>query len=161
MDRRAARVATCSAALLVAFVLAGCGSAEPSPAPSTATGPAPSQTSTESLSPSPTFDPDGTAADNLAYFDSVNEAVLAENPDAMGMDFINALVDAGFDKAAMEVTEDYSTVGNRAESIQFSVRWNDACLIGQNGESVGGYHSTIMDVLGSGTCLVGTTREIG
>ncbi|GAB2516832.1 DUF6993 domain-containing protein [Paramicrobacterium agarici] len=161
MDRRAARVATCSAALLVAFVLAGCGPAEPSPAPSTATGPAPSQTSTESPSPSPTFDPDGTAADNLAYFDSVNEAVLAENPDAMSMDFINALVDAGFDKAAMEVTEDYSTVGNRAESIQFSVRWNDACLIGQNGESVGGYHSTIMDVLGSGTCLVGTTREIG
>ena len=40
-----------------------------------------------------------------------------------GRAYIDALVAAGFDKAAMQVTPDQTTVGNPAESIQFSVRW--------------------------------------
>ncbi|MCW4459725.1 hypothetical protein [Microbacterium sp. MPKO10] len=162
MSRRGNRGVAYGAMLLLVLGLIGCAPAEEpdnAPGPDETSGaPAPSSSATPNAAP--TLNPDGTAEDNIDYFDAVNEGVLNENSDAMGMDFINALVEAGFDKSAMEVTEDYSTVGNRAESIQFSVRWKDACLIGQNGDAVGGYHSVVMPVLDSGTCLVGNTRPI-
>jgi hypothetical protein len=60
----------------------------------------------------------------------------------------------------MEVTLDTTTIGNAADSIQFSVKWGESCLIGQNGTGVGGYHSTVGRVLGTGTCLIGKTRTI-
>lgn len=145
--------------MLLACGLAACAPAT-QPPPSTPETTAPGESPQPDSTAAPALVPDGTAGENLPYFDAVNRGVLAENSDAMGMDFINALVDAGFDKSAMEVTEDYSTVGNRAESIQFSVHWNDQCLIGQNGDAVGGYHSVVMDALDSGTCLVGNTQTI-
>lgn len=103
--------------------------------------------------------PDGSAEDNKPFFDQVSAAV-AQNDDAGGRDFIDALVAAGFDKATMEVTKDATTLGDRAESIQFSVRWGDGCLIGQFGPAVGGYHSTVQPVLGTDRCLIGETRAI-
>ncbi|QPZ37062.1 DUF6993 domain-containing protein [Paramicrobacterium chengjingii] len=157
MGRTTARLWALGGTLLLTWVLCGCAPAVDSTAPQTSTGSPVEETSPPAQTE---LVPDGSAEDNLGYFDAVNTGVLAENPDAMGMDFINALVEAGFDKSAMQVTEDYSTVGNRAESIQFSVRWNDQCLIGQNGEAVGGYHSVVMDALDSGTCLIGNTRDI-
>ena len=54
-----------------------------------------------------------------------------------GRAYIDALVAAGFDKAAMQVTQDQTTVGNPAESIQFSVRWGEECLVGQVGPATG------------------------
>lgn len=108
----------------------------------------------------PTLLPEGTAEENLPYFDAVNTATLDANPAADGRAFVDGLVAAGFDKAAMEVTSDTTTIGNAADSIQFSVRWNESCLIGQHGTAVGGYHSTVGRVLGTGTCLIGKTRPI-
>ena len=66
---------------------------------------------------------------------------------------------AGFDKSAMQVTSDTSTVGNPAESIQFSVRWGDECLVGQVGPATGTAVTTVLPAV-SGACLVGTTRAI-
>lgn len=130
------------------------------------TGCAPqSQTSTDRVEPSastpvPTFDPNASADDALALFDSVNRSTLETDADAGGRAFIDGLAAAGFDKAAMQVTADQTTIGHPADSIQFSVRWGDTCLIGQNGPAVGGYHSTLAPVLGTGTCLIGSTRPI-
>ena len=67
---------------------------------------------------------------------------------------------AGFDKAAMQVTRDTSTVGNPAESIQFSVRWGDECLVGQVGPATGDPVTVVVPGLAEGTCLVGETRPI-
>ncbi|WP_437585090.1 DUF6993 domain-containing protein [Paramicrobacterium sp. CJ85] len=131
---------------------------DPSPAPNASSSERPS--STHSPTSEPELIPEGSAEENLPYFDAVNRRVVEEDPDATGMTFIDALTEAGFPRDDMEVTDDYSTVGNRAESIQFSVRWGDECLIGQNGSSVDGYHSVVMDVLASGQCLVGNTRDI-
>ncbi len=103
--------------------------------------------------------PDGSAADNLPYFTDVVLAVAATGSVA-GRDYIDALVAAGFDKAAMEVTHDQSTVGNPAESIQFSVRWGDECLMGQIGPATGEPVTTVMRVLEGGTCHIGQTRPI-
>jgi hypothetical protein len=60
----------------------------------------------------------------------------------------------------MQVTNDKSTVGNPAESIQFSVRVGDQCLVGQVGPAIGDPVSTVLPVLAGGTCLLGNTRPI-
>ena len=104
--------------------------------------------------------PGGTAEDNLPLFAAVTGAVWA-SPDAVsGRAYVDALVAAGFDKAAMQVTQDKTTVGNPAESLQFSVRWRDECLIGQVGPATGAPVTVVAPALAEGTCLVGQTRPI-
>lgn len=104
--------------------------------------------------------PDGSAEDNLPLFSRVVSIVWASPDNASGRAYIDSLVAAGFDKAAMQVTNDTSTVGNRAESLQFSVLWNDQCLVGQVGPATGDPVAVVVPVLPEGGCLIGTTRTI-
>jgi hypothetical protein len=145
--------------LLVAGSLAGCVGGTPTPATTT---PVSSPTSTATTAPptKPELIPGGTAEQNLPFFDQVNKATLAANPAAKGRDFIDALVAAGFDKSAMQLTVDTTTIGLAANSIQFSVKLGDTCLIGQNGADAGGYNSMTTPVLATGGCLIGQTRAI-
>lgn len=149
--------------LLGAVALAGCTGPEPSPSgsPSRDAG-TPTSTSAPSATPTapPALVPEGTAADNLPLFTAVTESVWASADRAAGRAYIDALVAAGFDKAAMQVTNDTSTVGNPAESIQFSVLWGQECLVGQVGQATGDPVTVIVPVLAEGTCLVGDTRPI-
>lgn len=103
---------------------------------------------------------DGTAADNLPVFAAVTAAVWASADRAAGRAYVDALAAAGFDKTAMQVTNDTSTVGNPAESIQFSVRWGEECLIGQVGPATGEPVTVVVPVLTEGSCLIGQTRPI-
>lgn len=103
---------------------------------------------------------DGAAADNLPLFSSVTAAVWASEGRVAGRAYVDALAAAGFDKAAMQVTDDETTVGNPAESIQFAVRWGDECLVGQVGPATGNPVTVVVPVLAEGTCLVGQTRPI-
>lgn len=120
-----------------------------------------------SISPRPTptttpsaLRPELSASENLAFFDSVNQGVIAANGAAGGREFIDALVAAGFDKAAMEVTADTTTIGDPADSVQFAVQFQGECLVGQYGPASGGYHGAVRPALGTGGCLVGQTRPI-
>lgn len=152
------------AAVLCAGILVGCAVAEPNPSGSAATSP--TALPSVSASPAPTATaapalvPDGTAADNLPVFASVVDAVWTGPEPVTGRAYVDALAAAGFDKAAMELTPDVTTVGNPAESIQFSVRWGDECLIGQVGPATGEPVTVVAAVLTEGTCLVGRTRPI-
>jgi hypothetical protein len=142
------------------LVLSACG---PAPAPES-----PSPTADASATPSPTptpegpvLVPDGTAEDNLPLFAAVTAQVWATDQRGSGRAYIDALIAAGFDRAAMQVTQDQSTVGNAAESLQFSVRWGeDECLIGQVGPSTGEPVTAVMPQLAEGRCLIGATRAI-
>ncbi|WP_240642282.1 DUF6993 domain-containing protein [Microbacterium sulfonylureivorans] len=166
----ALRVTAISLVLVGLGVLAGCaGPVSPTGSPSataTTTSPVASDGPTPSSSPSategsdPVLVPEGTAADNLAVFAAITEAVWASADRAAGRAYVDALVAAGFDKAAMQVTADTSTVGNPAESIQFSVRWGDECLVGQVGPATGDPVAVVVPVLDEGRCLVGATRPI-
>lgn len=118
----------------------------------TSTAPAPTQP--------PVLVPAGTAADNLALFAAVTATVWASEDRVSGRAYVDALTAAGFDKAAMQVTEDTTTVGNPAESIQFSVRWGQECLVGQVGPAIGEPVAVVLPALAEGTCLVGATRPI-
>lgn len=161
----AAPAAIVVAGVAVAVALVGCtgGPAEtatPSAVASATAAPASTATPTASAPAAVGLVPGGTAEQNLPYFDQVNKATLAANPNAQGRDFIDALVAAGFTKTDMQVTVDTTTIGLKANSIQFSVRMGDTCLIGQNGADAGGYWSEVTPVLSTGNCLVGQTRAI-
>lgn len=104
--------------------------------------------------------PDGTAAENLPLFAEVTAAVWATPDQVSGRAYIDALVAAGFDKAAMQVTPDLTTVGNPAESIQFAVEWGQECLVGQVGPATGAPVTVVVPILAEGTCLIGETRPI-
>ena len=150
----------------LAALLSGCttpGSAEPAPeATRTAEAdPTPSEEPTEAPEtprPEPTLDTNGSALQNLDYFDAVNERLLEEQESPDGRAFIDNLTGAGFDREAMEVTPDRTAVDLPADNLQFSVKIGDECLIGQFGNT--GYVSVVGDALSTGKCLVGKTRPI-
>jgi hypothetical protein len=140
-----------------ALVLAGCagGGGEP-------TSPAPTATATAAPTPTPTAPaliPGGSAADNLPYFTALVGGVWAGPDRLAGRAYIDALAAGGFDKAAMEVTEDLTTIGNPADSIQFAVHWGPECLIGQVGPGMPGPVTLTAPPTGA-TCLLGDTRPI-
>jgi hypothetical protein len=143
-------------AALAALLLAGCVDApEPTPGPTTE----PTSGPVEPVEPSaPELDLEGTAGANLEYFDAVNAELVAAGGALDGRAFIDNLVSAGFPKTDMEVTNDVTAINGTADNIQFAVRLNGGCLIGQYGNV--GYQSTTAPLLATGRCLVGQTRLI-
>jgi hypothetical protein len=157
-----ALVAMVAAALAVG--LAGC--TPPATSPSTqppSTQPPSTSTNSPSGTPStpiaaPTYDPKGTALQNLAYFNAIGRTKIGNHPSIQGKAIVDDLVAAGFDKKAMEITPDKTSIGLAAWNIEFSVKINGTCLIGQAGNV--GFNSFAAPLLASGKCLVGTTRKI-
>jgi hypothetical protein len=152
-----AALAFAGVAMLVG--LTACTFDDPQPTDSATARPTPSAPG-EPTPTAPEFRPELSATENLPYFDWVNGGVVASNAAAGGRDFIDALVAAGFDKAQMQVTADTTTIGDPADSVQFSVLFQGECLVGQYGPKSGGYHGAVRPPLGTGTCLVGQTRPI-
>ncbi len=152
VSRTAAGLAAATGVLLL---LAAC---TPQPVPTV--GP-PSAPPSAPTAPSVALLPEGTAADNLAFFTATAQPVWESEQRGEGRAYIDALVAAGFDRDAMQVTNDQSTVGNPVESLQFSVRWGATeCLIGQVGPSTGQLVTQVMPQLAEGRCLIGATRPI-
>jgi hypothetical protein len=149
--------AVIAAAIVVSVALVGCTQAAPK-AHSTAKSSTASATPTPTATPDPTFVADGTAQQNKAYFDFVNNRLFASNGSALGKDIIDNLVAAGFTKADMQVTPDKTSIGVGADSILFSVRIGNECLLGQHGGS--GYSSDLAAALANNVCLIGLTRPI-
>lgn len=150
------------AAAAVALLLTSCtpGKEEPPSTTKPSASAAPSATATTAPE-GPELKPQGTAEDNLPIFTEITKQVWASDQRQSGRAYIDALVAAGFDREAMQVTEDQTTVGNPVESLQFSVRWGtDKCLVGQVGPSTGDPVTVVMDQLAEGRCLVGSTRAI-
>lgn len=164
-------IALAVVATSVSILLAGCSGGvgfEPSPSQpsSTAPGIAPSRSSSSSAEVNPPkpappvtpgLVPGGGATDNLPYFTWVASRFLGQNLSPGGKPIINALVAAGFSRPAMQVTPDKTTFGNDTDSVQFSVRFPDGCLVGQT--SAAGFHSIVGPMV-AGNCLVGVTRTI-
>jgi len=139
-------------AALALLTLAGCVET-PTPTPT------PTPTSGETAAPvDPQIDLEGSADDNRAYFDEVNADLIAAGGALDGRAFIDNLVAAGYPKADMEVTNDRTAINIAADNIQFAIRLNGTCLIGQYGNI--GYASTTAELLSTGRCLVGQTRPI-
>ena len=146
--------ATLALAAALATGLSACVGAPPAPIPPANTvSPSPGETAP----PEPEIKLNGTATENQPYFDQVNLATITTG-NLDGRSFIDALVASGYSKEAMEVTPDRTTVNAQADNIQFSVRLNGTCLVGQYGGA--GYASYAGPLLADGRCLIGTTRPI-
>ena len=106
--------------------------------------------------------PSGSAHDNLPYFTAVVSRVWASDARGSARAYVDALSAAGFVRADMQMTADTTTVGNPAESFQFSVRWGGTdCLVGQVGPSTGDPVTAVLPQLAGGRCLIGTTPPVG
>jgi hypothetical protein len=139
----------------IAFALVACAP-EPTPAPQPS-----ATTTTESASPSPTPTAEPGSAEALRpSFTETVEAVWADDRSVAGRDYIDALVAAGFEKDAMQVTRDRTSVDDPADSIQFSVHIGEECLVGQVGPSVRGPIVALLPETPEQTCLIGQTRPI-
>lgn len=139
------------AVLVVGLVLVLCGCAPERDVPMPVPTPSPSASSSA--------EPDLSAAGQRELFDVTNNSTAARlGPAAKGRDFIDALVAAGFDKGAMQLTPDKTAINLNADNIQFSVQIDDECLVGQYGNI--GYASAILPAVSTSGCLIGNTRPI-
>ena len=148
--------------LACAVPLAGCAAIAPDSinrpsVPSLPLVPSP-PASTTNTAPAASFRPDGSAEANKAWFDAANTRLIGTNSEANGRAIIDSLVAAGFDRASMQLTPDKTSIDGGVDSILFSVKIRDSCLLGQYG--AGGYSSAVEPVLKSGLCLIGKTRAI-
>lgn len=149
------RIAAAALAVTLAVSITACTSDAPAPLPTVTASAPPSAIP----NPDPTLRPDGSALQNLDYFEFVLTAAVDDGADT-GPAFLNALAAAGFERSAMEVTADRTTVNLDADSVQFSVLINETCLIGQYGDDMG-LHVAALSMLATGTCLVGETEPVG
>ncbi|MES2171410.1 MAG: hypothetical protein V4479_11920 [Actinomycetota bacterium] len=154
------KTALVAAALIASLALAGCvQSGAQAPAITTSSSRTGSATPVPTVSAVPEYHADGSADENKAYFDLVNNRFFAANPSALGRPIIDNLVAAGFTKSDMQVTPDKTSIGGGVDSILFGVKMGDECLLGQHSGS--GYSSAVAPALTSGgPCLIGLTRSI-
>lgn len=143
------------AVVAVALVLTGCS---PAVAPERT---APVVTA-EPEEVAPTLIPGGSAEENLPYFAETLRQFSAGTQPVEGRPLVDALVAAGFDRAAMQVSFDRSKTDLVADSILVSVLVGSECLIGQVVTADRAPFSTVEPALtASGTvCLIGNTRPI-
>jgi hypothetical protein len=133
----------------LAFALSACAPDPVTPMP------VPTQEPSSSASAAP----DDSAEGQRRLFDTTNNATVTRlGSDVRGRDFIDALVDAGFDKSAMQLTADTTAIGLKADNIQFSVQIGSDCLVGQYGNV--GYASAVLPAVSTAGCLIGNTRPI-
>ena len=104
------------------------------------------------------FFPDLAAASNLPYFEQTLSAAGAGSQRIDGSAVVDALVDAGFDSAAIDRTPDQSLIALPADSVSVAVEFAGECLIGQ-------YSTTWLSVdvaplLPDGGCLVHETETL-
>ena len=144
--------------LALLLVLVGCAQVDEQPAQTQAPSSTSEPTEAPEPEPDPEFVPGGTAGQNRPIFEFVLTGQVALDSQPFSRTLVDALVDAGFDKASMQVTPDTTPVGQRADSILISVLIDGQCLIGQVID--GAVTSQLTDVLGTGRCLVGRTLSI-
>lgn len=149
-------VVVVASATVLAVSLAGCIGGAPTPTPTPTETPSPTPTATEDAGP--IIRPGESAAANQQFFDKVNTDFYAAHGMSDGRSIIDNLIAAGFRKQDMQVTADRTAIDLAVDSIVFSVRVKGECLIGQF--SASGYRGEIGPLLGTGSCLVGTTRPI-
>lgn len=161
----ALRIIRTAAAIALAGGLAGglvacVPGAGPSPSPTGSapitSDPLPTPTPTPTKPP-PVLYPSGTATQNLPYFNYINEAGWNNYGFTNGISYVDALTAAGFNRADMELTWWDTPDGHLADSIFFSVRFGEECLIGQIAEW--GYAGQVLPVLATGMCMVGDYQQ--
>lgn len=153
------RKAMAAAAALIAAVLtlglSGCvpEPETPTAAPTQTSRPTPSKTPTPTPTKAPQLVPGGTAGQNLAFFNYVNQATFNSVGFVEGRPYIDNLTANGFNRADMFLTWWDTPDGHLADSIFFGVMIGSECLVGQI--AGWGYTGEVLPVLSTGSCVIG------
>jgi hypothetical protein len=128
------------------------------PPAGTAAGSSPATSSKPSSAPPDlpltAFDASAPLQKNVDLFNRTATAVAASaNP--LGVDFTNALAAVGFDKSAMQITADRTTINAVAPAIVFAVKVDGKCLLGQYTPSNHEYDHQVVSPISTGSCLIG------
>ena len=159
---------TACSMLLIGAVAAGLGGCAPAGVTADRVTPTPSDAASQETEPDLVPEepaqliPDGGAEANLPFFSEVLRQFSAGTEAVEGRPVVDALVAAGFDRAAMQVSFDRSKTGLVADSILVSVLLGGECLIGQVVTADRSTFATIAPALteGQNLCLIGNTRPI-
>ena len=109
----------------------------------------------------PALIPEGTADDNLPLFTAVTAAVWASPDEVAGRAYIDALVAAGFDKAAMQVTpRSDRRWATRPRASSSRCAGATSASSARSARRRAARSRVVVPVLAEGTCLVGETRPI-
>lgn len=137
-------------------LLSGCSLLE-GPTPST-----PVRTEVPEPEQAPVLVPGGSAEDNLPFFTETLRAFTESEQPVKGQPVTTALIEAGFDKALMQVSFDTSKTGLDADNIFVSVRYGEDCLIGQVVAEDRSFVAKNEPALGpdKSICLIGNTNPI-
>lgn len=152
---------------LGALLVTGC-TAAPDPAPSapgtggpaTSAPPAPSADAETPDSDPAVLRPDADAESNRAFFQSALSSAWNGPERARTAAYTRALIDAGFDPAAMQATADRTAIGHDVDAIEVSVLWQGECLIGQASLARNVLTTTVLDPIDDESCLIGRTVPI-
>lgn len=156
---RASRLGATALILSLAAGVAGCTGQTPTgPDPTTA----PTTQTQAPEQPAPELIPGGSAEQNLPFFEHVLRGFGEGAEPVEGRPIVDALVAAGFDRDAMQVSFDRTQTNLVADNIFVSVRIGAECLIGQ---VVTGDRSSVAVVEPAvgpdgSICLIGSTRPI-
>lgn len=139
-----------------AFGLAGCTPVPSGPGPSTPEAPVQEPDAGAELHP------DGSAEQNLPYFDATLRQFAAGEQAVEGRPIVDSLAAAGFEKSSMQVSFDRSKTDLVADSIFVSARFGEGCLIGQVVTGDRSVVTTVQPAVGpeQNVCLIGNTRAI-
>lgn len=138
--------------------------AQPSVQPNTPSATQASSDPAATAAPLTTFQPVSGPAENLVLFDALAQQTLSTIQDPSGDDFVNALIAAGAQVSAMQLTSDQTTEGKRVDSVFWSLLIDDDCMVGQyrpleQDPEKPKYVSTVLAPVG-GKCLIGETDPV-
>lgn len=110
----------------------------------------------------PALVPDGSAADNEAFFALVLQDFVAGAQPVEGVPIVNALADAGFNRDVMQISFDHTRTNLVADSMFVSVRYGEECLLGQITTDTRELAVDLGPTVGPdrNICLIGQTRPI-
>jgi hypothetical protein len=139
-----------AAALVAALALVGCAPVGPQPSPPASDAPPLSPVAPSATETAPSEAEAAPAADpELDAFRAALDGHSPADPDAL----VAAVVAAGFDRAAIERTQELDSLGKPVTFLEIAVLLGESCLIGQVGD--GEPLALRSAALGGGRCLVG------
>lgn len=159
LRRRALTVCAAAVLLPTLAMVSGCAAPTVPDAGDVQTTP---EAPAEVTQPAPELVPEGSAEENLAYFTWVLESFAGGVEPVAGRAVADAVIAAGFDRSAMQVSFDRTQTDLPADNIFVSVRVGDACLLGQLTTADREVATMTAPTLGPerDICLIGVTRPI-
>lgn len=143
-------------AIATTIALAGCAGETSSPESSAS----PEEKTSASATPTPTKDPTfvegGNAKANQAFFQWFVSQQIAANPDIDSAGIATAVSQSPFGGNPIQYTFSRTAIGLVADSADVSVEFGGECLIAQFGPVRDGVVVSVLPVLATGGCLLGT-----